>query len=147
MTPTPRSRAGSSVTSRPCRITFPVYGCSKPAIIRSIVVLPLPDAPNNTRASPSATSKSMFSSTLVLPKRLLTPITLVAFCDAGAVGSVGLCISISFCFAFKACASINIKPIACEEQHTENQKGKECQNDGNCVGSFYLPLVKFRENV
>src|ERR1700704_489719 len=54
-------------------------------MIRKIVVLPLPDAPSSTSTSPSATSKLMFSSTLVLPKRLLMPSTLAA-----AGGKVGL---------------------------------------------------------
>src|SRR6476661_5214227 len=114
-------------------MTFPVYGCSSPAMIRRIVVFPLPDAPSNTSASPSATSNVMFSSTLVLPKRLLTPTTLVAFCDAVVIGAGTFCSSISFSFAFKVSSSIDVQPVACEEQHAENQKRKECQNDGNCV--------------
>ena len=47
---------------------------------RRIVVLPLPEAPSNTNASPSATSKEISSSTEVLPKRLLMPRTLAAAC-------------------------------------------------------------------
>ena len=38
MTPVPRSRAGMSVTSRPCRTTMPESGISSPAMIRRIVV-------------------------------------------------------------------------------------------------------------
>src|SRR6266550_1073520 len=65
-------------------MTFPVYGCSKPAMTRRIVVLPLPEAPSSTNASPSATSKEISSSTVVGPKRLLTARTPAAAC--GAVG-------------------------------------------------------------
>ncbi len=100
MTPTPRSRAGSSVTSLPWSITFPVYGISKPAMTRRIVVLPLPDAPSKTNTSPSATSKLIFSSTLVLPKRLLIPTTLAAAGGEFAVdtGSADFGISVSLAF-------------------------------------------------
>jgi hypothetical protein len=38
-----------------------VVGCSKPAIIRSVVVLPQPDGPSIEKNSPSAMSKSASS--------------------------------------------------------------------------------------
>src|SRR5215208_1734539 len=122
MTPTPRSRAGSSVTSLPCRITFPVYGISRPAMMRRIVVLPLPEAPSNTSTSPSPTSKLMFSRTLALPKRLLIPITLAAAVDGGALdaGSSGLGMNVSF--AFTIWILIDVQPVTREKQHAEDQE-------------------------
>jgi hypothetical protein len=65
----------------------------------------------------------MFSSTLVVPKRLLMPTTLVAFWDEAATVGFGLCSSISFS-SLSRLPSINVQPIACEEQHAKNQKGK-----------------------
>src|SRR6185503_9653272 len=147
MTPTPRSLAGSSVTSRPCRIIFPVFGCSRPAMILRMVVFPLPDAPSNTRISPSATSSEMFSSTPVLPKRLLTPITRVAIGGALSLDVDILCSSTSFCFAFNGCLSVYVKPVAGKKEHAENEKREECQNDGNGVRGFYLPFVEFSEDI
>src|SRR5436190_6397381 len=148
MTPTPRSRAGSSVTSLPCSITLPVYGISSPAMMRRIVVLPLPDAPSRTSTSPSATSKLMFSSMLVLPKRLLMPTTLAAAAGEGlalAPGGVsGFGISVSFAFTP---SSINIQPIASKKQHAENQKREQGQHDGNCVCRFNLTFVELGKDV
>src|ERR1043166_3009442 len=115
-------------------------------MIRRIVVFPLPEAPSNTSASPSATSKVIFSNTLVFPNRLLTPTTLVAFCDAGG-GTGTLYSSISFSFAFKVFSSVYIQPVAGENHRAENQKRKECQDDGGCVRSPDLTFVKFCKNV
>src|SRR6185369_10455571 len=143
MTPTPRSRAGSSVTSRPCRITFPVYGISSPAMMRRIVVLPLPEAPSSTRTSPSATSKLMFSSTLALPKRLLMPTTLAAAVGPAGSGSSRLGMSDSLAFT----DLVNVQPVTCEKQHTENQKRKQREHDRDRVRGFDLTFVELRENV
>src|SRR5215213_2282235 len=147
ITPTPLSRAGSSVTSLPCRITLPVYGISRPAMMRRIVVLPLPDAPSNTRTSPSPTLKLMFSSTLALPKRLLIPTTLAAASDGGALdaGSSGLGINVSFAFAISV--SVDIQPVAREEQHAENQKRKQREHDRDRIRCFDLALVELREDI
>src|SRR6185436_17423101 len=128
MTPTPRSRAGSSVTSLPCRITFPVYGISSPAMMRRIVVLPLPDAPSNTSTSPSATSKLMFSSTLVLPKRLLRPNTLAA-AGGGSFSVGGGSTGINVSLAFTMRILVDVEPIAREEQDAEDQERKQREHD------------------
>ena len=50
---TSRSNGASRVTSRPPRCTAPAVGASKPAIIRSTVVLPEPDGPSIAKNSPS----------------------------------------------------------------------------------------------
>ena len=41
------------VTSAPCSRTWPRVGCSNPAIMRSVVVLPQPDGPSREKNSPS----------------------------------------------------------------------------------------------
>src|SRR6185503_20892065 len=147
MTPVPRSLAGKSVTSLPCRITRPLFGCSRPAMILRIVVLPLPDAPSKTRISPSATSSEIFSSTPVLPKRLLKPMTLVAIGGALSLDADILCSSTNFSFAFTGCLSVYVKPVAGKKQHAENKKREECQNNGNGVCGLDLPFVEFREDI
>ena len=43
--PTLRLFGGSSVMSLPSIVIVPAVGCSKPAIMRSVVVLPQPDGP------------------------------------------------------------------------------------------------------
>ena len=50
---TSRSNGASRVTSWPWRSTRPSVGSSKPAIIRSVVVLPEPDGPSIEKNSPS----------------------------------------------------------------------------------------------
>src|SRR6185503_17488815 len=154
MTPTPRSRAGSSVTSLPWRITLPVYGISSPAMIRRMVVLPLPDAPSKTSTSPSATSKLMFSSTLVLPKRLLSPTTLAAAGGGSAsdgAGWTGCGINVSLAFTIFSISNfailVDVEPIACEEQHTEDQKREQREHNRDRVRCFDLPFVEFGEDV
>ena len=50
---TSRSNGGSLVTSWPSSRTRPLVGSSKPAIMRSVVVLPDPDGPSIEKNSPS----------------------------------------------------------------------------------------------
>ena len=93
---TSRSNGGTVVTSWPCSRIRPSLGSSKPAIIRSVVVLPEPDGPSIEKNSPSYTSRSMpatatigytppVSMTLATrrpasssPKRLTTPSSRIA---------------------------------------------------------------------
>ena len=56
---TSRSNGGTVVTSAPWSRIRPSVGSSKPAIIRSVVVLPEPDGPSIEKNSPSQTSRSM----------------------------------------------------------------------------------------
>src|SRR5262245_58225768 len=52
-----RSRARRMVTSSPPSRMRPPVGSSRPAIMRSVVVLPQPDGPSMTKNSPSPTTK------------------------------------------------------------------------------------------
>src|ERR1051325_1362334 len=45
----------------------PAVGCSNPAIMRSVVVLPQPDGPRNTTNSPFAISSERSPTTVVSP--------------------------------------------------------------------------------
>ena len=53
---TSRSRGGTSLTTRSPISTLPSLIVSRPAIMRSAVVLPQPDGPTKTTNSPSAMS-------------------------------------------------------------------------------------------
>ena len=70
---TSRSNGARRVTSRPWRRIRPSVGSSKPAIIRSVVVLPEPDGPSIEKNSPSRTSRSMPSTAATSPNRFVTP--------------------------------------------------------------------------
>src|SRR5246127_1040450 len=48
----------------------PELGCSKPAISRSVVVLPQPEGPSSEKNSPLATDRSMQSTAVCSPNRL-----------------------------------------------------------------------------
>ena len=52
-----RCCGGMAMKSRPSSEMVPDVGVSSPAIIRSVVVLPQPDAPTSVKNSPPATSK------------------------------------------------------------------------------------------
>src|SRR6202165_3721701 len=71
--PTPRSRGGTSLTHRPSKTTSPTSGRSKPAIIRSVVVLPHPDPPTTDTSSPCAISSDSPSTARAGPKHFVTP--------------------------------------------------------------------------
>ena len=62
---TGRRLAGTSVMSVPAISTFPLSGMSRPAIIRSSVVLPQPELPSSEKNSPSAMSRLTRSSATV----------------------------------------------------------------------------------
>ena len=74
--PTPRCWGWTawrpSSTVRPPMVTEPASTRSKPAITRSMVVLPLPDSPRTARREPSSTVRSTSRSTGVSPNRLPT---------------------------------------------------------------------------
>ena len=54
---TSRSRASDAVTSAPSMNTRPAVGMSRPARIRSVVLLPEPDGPSRAKNSPGLISK------------------------------------------------------------------------------------------
>src|SRR6516165_3218948 len=53
--------------SSPPSVIVPVSGCSNPAIIRNVVVLPEPDGPSSVKNSASATSRSTLSTATTSP--------------------------------------------------------------------------------
>src|SRR6516225_1587961 len=64
-----RCEARLKVTSSPSSRIFPNEGSSRPAIMRSVVVLPQPDGPRRTKKSPSATVKDASCTAVKSPKR------------------------------------------------------------------------------
>src|SRR3954469_8935686 len=64
--------AGRAVMGEPSMRMSPLEGCSNPAIMRSVVVLPEPDAPRSVRNSPAATRSVMPSTAATSPKRLVS---------------------------------------------------------------------------
>ena len=63
----------------------PAVGTSKPAIIRSTVVLPEPDGPSIEKNSPSARSRSMPSTAVTSPNVFRSPRRLTAVASAVTV--------------------------------------------------------------
>ena len=68
-----RRYGGTFATSSPSSRIAPAVGCSKPAIRRSVVVLPQPDGPSSEKNSPRAICSVMSSTAVKSPKRLVTP--------------------------------------------------------------------------
>ena len=64
---------GSCVTSVPCNLMEPASGLSKPATIRSSVVLPDPEGPSIVKNSPSPISRLMSCNTVVDANDFATP--------------------------------------------------------------------------
>src|SRR3954469_12318447 len=61
------------VMSSPPRVMRPASGCSKPAIMRSVVVLPEPDGPSSVKNSPSPTTTSTSCTATTSPYVLRRP--------------------------------------------------------------------------
>src|SRR4029450_4819476 len=70
----PRPRVLPSPQTRTC----PLSGCSRPAITRSNVDLPLPLGPSRAVSPPSGTSIETSSSATKSPNRLVTLLTVMA---------------------------------------------------------------------
>jgi len=64
---TGRSYGGKRDTSSPASSIVPSSGVSKPAIIRSVVVLPDPEGPSIVKNSPCAISRSIVSTATTSP--------------------------------------------------------------------------------
>src|SRR5438105_8894326 len=75
---TGRRFAGTDVTSWPSRTIRPSSGVSKPAIIRSVVVLPQPLGPSSEKNSPSSIARLTSRTAAAFPKRLPTPSSAIA---------------------------------------------------------------------
>src|SRR5918997_4511665 len=73
-TPAPRPGTGAVPPTR----TVPPVGCSNPAISRSSVLLPQPDAPTRTRNSPAGTVRSTGPTATTSPYACSTPVRVTA---------------------------------------------------------------------
>src|SRR5688500_15466029 len=71
--PTARRRGLTSFTTRPPKRISPASGRSKPAIMRSVVVLPHPEPPTSATSSAGAMSRESASTARLPPKRLVRP--------------------------------------------------------------------------
>ncbi len=81
--------AACPATFSPSIRTSPSVGCSKPAIIRSVVVLPQPLGPRKVKNSPCPSSSERSSTAVKVSKRLVTlrSATLWASCDGRLGGA------------------------------------------------------------
>src|SRR5215217_7806222 len=70
--PTPRFCGGSLVASSPPMRTSPASGCSRPAMTRRRVDLPLPLGPRSAVSEPPGIASETLSSATYLPKRFVT---------------------------------------------------------------------------
>ena len=68
-----RLYGGTVATSSPSSRIAPSVGCSKPAISRSVVVLPQPDGPSSEKNSPWRICSEISLTASKSPKRLHTP--------------------------------------------------------------------------
>ncbi|MNV66325.1 hypothetical protein D3C71_1590720 [compost metagenome] len=89
-TPKRRSTIERSCSDRlgrflPNTVTLPSLGWRRPTMLRSNTDLPLPEPPTTARISPLYRSRSRFSCTLCLPKRLHSPRTSIT-ASVGARG-------------------------------------------------------------
>ncbi len=64
--------AGEEISLSPTRIS-PALGSTKPAISRSVVVLPQPDGPSRQTRWPCSMASDMSSTTATSPYRLVRP--------------------------------------------------------------------------
>src|SRR5690606_30541048 len=75
--PTWRSRTCLSLAFRPSSTMLPLSWRSRPAMIRSSVVLPQPEGPSSAVNSPAGKSRETSSSATKSPKRLWICLTLM----------------------------------------------------------------------
>src|SRR5258705_878090 len=68
--PKPRFSAGWFVIAMSSKLIAPESGCSRPAIILNVVVLPQPEGPSKPKNSPRSTSSDTSVTAGVLSKRL-----------------------------------------------------------------------------
>src|ERR1051325_2363301 len=61
--------------SSPPSVTLPWSGCSKPAMMRSVVVLPDPEGPSSVKNSPALTWRSTLSTATTSPYVFRIPAT------------------------------------------------------------------------
>src|SRR5688572_18955872 len=87
--PMSRFQTGVAVTSSPLMCTLPRSGMTKPAIMRSSVVLPDPDGPSRLVNRPASKSMLTRSRTVTGPYVLVTPATSTALMRAPETGQPG----------------------------------------------------------
>src|SRR5688572_21821995 len=95
--PTPRSSGGTgavrpgvaSATVRPPIVIVPSSGSSKPAMRRSVVVLPQPEGPSRARISPRSTAKDRPLSAGGWWRRYRLPTSVRVTSDTGSSGAAG----------------------------------------------------------
>src|SRR3954468_15844189 len=97
--------------STPSRRMRPSSGRSKPAIIRSVVVLPQPDAPSSEKNSPLAMSRSMPSTAVTSPNRFTTPSTRIAPPLGGFSGCDGRPLMPSACHRSGQASEVRDEPV------------------------------------
>src|SRR5579862_6869819 len=81
---TSRRYGGTPTASRPPITISPSSGCSKPAIIRSDVVLPQPDGPRSDRNSPLRTFRLTPFTAVSEPNRLVTARNSTSYASSSA---------------------------------------------------------------
>src|SRR5690606_21912282 len=117
----------SPVTSSPATSTRPASGRRKPAIIRSVVVLPQPDGPSRATSSPGAMS-SRRSSTMVRP-----PSTLVSPSSRSpGVVVVGSVVIMNVLTELEALGQLPAHDVFAGQQ--QEHDGRDGQQDGEHCG-------------
>src|SRR3954471_20119720 len=81
--PTLRLFGGACVMSAPSTVIVPAVGCSKPAIIRRVVVLPQPDGPRNDTNSPFWAARLKSSTATFWANRFWMPVSSRNVIDRG----------------------------------------------------------------
>ena len=71
--PTLRWLGDRYVMSVPLTLMVPAVGCSKPAIMRRVVVFPQPDGPRNETNSPRSAARLKSSTAATSPNRFWMP--------------------------------------------------------------------------
>src|ERR1700758_299104 len=67
----------------------PLVGCSKPAIMRSVVVLPQPEGPSSVKNSPGGISISIASTATTSSKRFVSCWSAISPCTSDLEGGDG----------------------------------------------------------
>ena len=76
--------SASRSTSKPRQLPAAASGRSSPHSMRIVVVLPLPFGPRKPTISRSRTRRLMLSTTVVVPKRFVSPLTSMTFMNGPA---------------------------------------------------------------
>src|SRR6266404_832882 len=130
--PKPRRSAGRFVMSPPSNSIVPVSGFSRPAIMRSVVVLPQPDGPSNPKNSPRSTSSEMSATACVESNRLeifLRESSGITFC--------------SLCVLCVLCASVvNACPMKTHHRGTEDTEDAQRSSLFVVIANLGVPITQ-----